>query len=328
MKTLAFTTYGTPDDLRMEEVEIPTPRDNEVLVRIHATSINSWDWELLHATPFANRVFFGLLRPKRLKTLGIDIAGRIEAVGNRVSQFHIDDDVYGDLSACGWGGFAEYVAVPETALTLKPANITFEQAAAVPQAGLLALQGLVNKGHIRPGMKILINGASGGSGSFAVQIAKTFGAEVTGVCSAKKMEFVRALGADHVIDYTHEDFTRTGRHYDLIVDAHGHHSIFDCRRALSPNGVYVMHGGESSAINQIMFLGPLISLVGSRKLGILLHKANKGLDHMSELLTSGKVVPSVDRSFPLTDVVEALRYYGEGHAQGKVVIKVETAPES
>jgi NADPH:quinone reductase-like Zn-dependent oxidoreductase len=325
MKSIAFTRYGSPDNLQFREVDKPVPRENEVLVKIHAVSINSWDWELLNATPFANRVIFGLFRPKRLKTLGFDIAGRIEAVGSGVQKFQTGDEVYGDLSACGWGGFAEYVAVPENALTVKPAKLSFQQAAAVPQAGLLAWQGLVDEGHIRPGQKILINGASGGSGTFAIQIAKKFDVEITGVCSTGKMEFVRSLGVDHVIDYTREDFTRNGKQYDLIIDAQGHHSIFDYRRALSPRGVYVMHGGASSRIMQVMLLGPVLSLFGSRKLRILLHKANRGLDALGELLQSGKVVPIVDKCFPFSETIDALKYYGDGQARGKVVISMEQA---
>lgn len=323
MKIIELSKYGTADDLRLKEIDIPVPKPDEVLVKIYASSINSWDWELLCGTPFVNRIFFGLFKPKRLKTLGIDIAGRIEKVGSEVEQHHVGDEVYGDLSACGWGGFAEYVAVPASALALKPANISFEQAAAVPQAGLLALQGLVDKGKIRSGQKVLINGASGGSGTLAVQIAKTYGVEITGVCSTSKMEFVRSLGIEHVIDYKHEDFTRNGQKYDLIIDAQGHHSIFDYRRALNSNGVYVIHGGGSSTINQIIFLGPLLSLFGSRKHGILMHKPNKGLDVMSELLISGKVDPVIDKTFSLDEVPEAMRYYGEGKTRGKIVISVE-----
>lgn len=323
MKSIEFARYGSADALRLIETEKPTAKANEVLVKIYASSVNSWDWELLNATPFVNRVMFGLFRPKRLKTLGIDIAGRVEAVGSNVAHLQPGDEVIGDLSGCGWGGFAEYVAAPENALTLKPANITFEQAAAVPQAGLLALQGLCDKGHIQPGTKVLINGASGGSGTFALQIAKTFGAEITGVCSTGKMEFVRSMGVDYVIDYSQQDFTRNGQQYDLILDAQGHHSIFDYRRALSPKGVYVMHGGSTSSVNQVMFLGPLLSLFGSRRMGVLMHKANKGLEFMGTLLESGKVVPIIDRCYPLSEVAEAMRYYGAGQARGKVVISVE-----
>ena len=323
MRLVEFSKYGSPDYLRLIEVDIPKPKPNEVLVKIFASSINSWDWELLHATPFINRVMFGLFKPSKLKTLGIDIAGRIEAVGSEVKQRQVGDEVYGDLSACGWGGFAEYVAVPEDVLALKPSNISFAQAASVPQAGLLALQGLVDKGKICSGQRVLINGASGGSGSFAVQIAKTYGVEITGVCSTSKMDFVRSLGADHVIDYKNEDFTQNGKQYNLIIDAQAHHFIFDYRRALSPDGVYVLHGGATSSVNQVIFLGPLLSLFGRHKLGILMHRANKGLDAMSELLGSGQVVPVIDKCFPLTEVAEALHYYGKGLTKGKIVINME-----
>jgi NADPH:quinone reductase-like Zn-dependent oxidoreductase len=228
MKALTFHKYGSHEALNLEEVEKPTPKDNEVLVKVKAASINSWDWELLQGKPFVNRMMFGLLKPKKINILGCDIAGRIEAVGKKVKQFKLGDEVFGDLSAGGWGGYAEYVCSRENELTLKPVSMTFEQAAAVPQAGLLALQGLrkgqlqlnkTNQEQINPAQKVLINGASGGSGTFAVQIAKSFGAEVTGVCSTKKMDFVRSLGADHVIDYAREDFTKNGQQYDLILDA-------------------------------------------------------------------------------------------------------------
>lgn len=323
MRTIEFTRYGSPDDLRFKEIEVPTPRDHEVLVRIYATSINSWDWELMHAEPFANRVMFGLFRPKKLKTLGFDIAGRVEAVGSAVKKIRVGDEVYGDLSACGWGGLAEYVAAPEAALAIKPPNLSFEQAAAVPQAGLLAYQGLVDLGHISAGQKVLINGASGGSGSFAVQIAKTFDVELTGVCSTDKIEFVRSLGVDHVIDYTQEDFTHNGKEYDLIIDAHALHSIFDYRRALRPHGRYVVHGGATSTLMSIMWLGPVFSLLGNRQLRILLHKANKGIDKLGSLLESGTVVPIVDKCFPFSQTIEAFKYYGDGNARGKVVVSIQ-----
>ena len=323
MKILEFSKYGTPDDLHLKDVDIPKPKPNEVLVKIFASSINSWDSELLHATPFVNRVMFGLFKPSKLKTLGIDIAGRIEEVGSEVKQLKVGDEVYGDLSACGWGGFAEYVAAPENALALKPANISFEQAAAIPQAGLLALQGLVDKGSICSGQKVLINGASGGSGSLAVQIAKTYDVEITGVCSTDKMDFVRSLGVDHVIDYKTEDFTRNGKRYDLILDAQAHHSILDYMRALNSKGVYVMHGGASSSISQVMLLGPFVSLFGGRKIGMLFHRANKGLEVMSELLSAGKVAPVIDKCFPLTEVADAFRYYEKRLTKGKIVISVE-----
>lgn len=323
MKAITFSKYGQPDVLHLEEVEKPTPKDNEVLVKVHAASINDWDWQLLQGIPFINRLMAGLLKPTRIKILGCDIAGRVEAVGKNVKQFHTGDEVFGDLSGCGFGGFAEYVCARENALALKPGMMTFEDAAAVPQAGLLALQGLREKGKVQPGQKVLINGASGGTGTFAVQIAKSFGAEVTGVCSTKKMDFVRSVGADHVIDYTHEDFTKNGQHYDLILDMQAHHSVLDYKRALSPNGIFVMVGGSSALANKLIFLGPWISMTESKKMGLLLHKANKSMDSMIELLESGTVVPVIDKLFPLSKADEAMRYFGEGHKKGKVVITLE-----
>lgn len=327
MKAMVWTKYGSPDFLELKEVAKPVPQDDEVLIKVHAASVNSWDWELLRGVPFVNRLMAGLLKPKKIMILGCDIAGRVEAVGKNAKQFQPGDEVFGDLSRCGWGGFAEYVCVTENALVLKPTSMTFEQAAAVPQAALLALQGLrkgkIQQGQIQSGQKVLINGASGGVGSFAVSMAKLFGAEVTGVCSTKKMDFVGSLGADHVIDYTQEDFTKNGRRYDLILDVKGYHSIFDYKRALSPKGIYVMVGGSSALVNQLLFLGPWISMTGSKKMGLLLHKANKGLDYISELLESGKLLPVIDKRYPLSDVAEAMRYFGEGNAKGKVVITMD-----
>jgi NADPH:quinone reductase-like Zn-dependent oxidoreductase len=322
MKAIVFTKYGSPDFLELKEVEKPTPKDNEVLVKVHAASINSWDWELLRGTPFANRLIFGLLKPK-IKILGADMAGRVEAVGKNVKQFQPDDEVFGDISGCGWGGFAEHVCARENALALKPTSVTFEEAAAVPQAALLALQGLRYKGQIQPGQKVLINGAGGGAGTFAVQIAKSFGAEVTGVDSTKKLDMMRSIGADQVIDYTQEDFTKNEQRYDLILDVAAYHSIFDYKRALSPKGIYVMVGGSMAQVFQVMFLGPWISMTGSKKMGLLMHKPNKGLAFMKELLEAGKILPVIDRRYPLSEVPEALRYYGEGHVNGKVVITLE-----
>ena len=321
MKAMVYTKYGTPDVLQLKEVEKPGPEDNEVLIKVHAASVNSWDWDLLRGTPFVNRLMFGLLKPKVI--LGCDIAGRVEAVGRNVKQLQPDDEVFGDLSGCGWGGFAEYVCPRENALALKPACLTFEQAAAVPQAALLALQGLRYKGQIQPGQKILINGAGGGVGTFAVQMAKSLGAEVTGVDSTQKLEVVRSLGADHVIDYTQEDFTKNGKPYDMILDVAGFRSIYDYRRVLGPGGVYVMIGGSSALVFQLMFLGPWISMVGSKKMGILLHKPNKGLDYMTGLFEAGKVVSVIDRRYPLSEAADALRYFGAGLARGKVVITLE-----
>ena len=322
MKAVVYQKYGSPDVLELKEVEKPTPKDNEVLIKVHAASVNDWDWGLLRGKPFMNRLFFGLLKPK-IKTIGGDIAGRIEAVGRNVKKFQPGDEVFGDLSGCGFGGFAEYVCARENALVLKPASMTFEEVAAVPQAAVLALQGLRDKRQIQPGQKVLINGAGGGAGTFAVQIAKSFGAEVTGVDSTRKLDMVRSIGADQVIDYTQEDFTKNEQRYDLILDVAAYHSIFDYKRALSPKGIYVMVGGSTARIFQAMLLGPWISMTGSKKMGILAHKPNKDLAFMKELFEADKVVPVIDRRYPLSEVAEALRYFGEGHAQGKVVITLE-----
>jgi len=322
MKAIVYTEYGSPDVLQLKEVEKPTPKDDEVLVRVHAASVNDWDWGLLRGKPFVNRLISGLLKPK-IKILGSDVAGRVEAVGRNVKQFQPGDEVFGDLCRCDWGGFAEYVCARENALVLKPASMSFEQAAAVPQAGVLALQGLRDKRQIQPGQKVLINGAGGGAGTFAVQIAKSFGVKVTGVDSTRKLDMMRSIGADHVIDYTKEDFTKNGQRYDLILDFAAYHSIFDYKRALDPKGIYVVVGGSTARILQILFLGPLISMTGSKKMGILAHEPNKDLDFMKELFEAGKVVPVIDKICPLREVPEALRYFGKGHARGKVVVTLE-----
>jgi NADPH:quinone reductase-like Zn-dependent oxidoreductase len=278
----------------------------------------------LRAKPFMMRLMgFGLLKPKNT-ILGSDIAGRVEAVGRNVKQFQSGDEVFGNTAKYGFGGFAEYVAVPENALVLKPTNISLEEAAAVPQAALTALQGLRDKGHIQKGQKVLIHGAGGGVGTFAVQIAKSFGAEVTAVCSTRNLDIVRSLGADHVIDYTQEDFTRNGQQYDLILAANGYHSIADYKRALSPTGTYVTTGGSNAQMFQTMLLGPLISRTGRQKMGNSAHKPNqKDLAFMKELLEASKVKPVIDRRFPLRDVADAIRYLEAGHAQGKVVITMD-----
>ncbi|MDH5546186.1 MAG: NAD(P)-dependent alcohol dehydrogenase [Gammaproteobacteria bacterium] len=322
MKSIQFDRYGSPDYLRFVEKAIPSPKPDEVLVKICASSINSWDWELLHARPFANRVMFGLFKPTRLKTLGIDIAGCVEKTGSEVKKFKVGDKVYGDLSACGMGGYAEYVAAPESALAHMPENISFEQAASVPQAALMSLQGLQQAG-IRDGQHVLINGASGGSGTFAIQIAKTFDVEITGVCSGAKMDFVRSLGVDHVIDYQTQDYTRSGQQYDVIIDAQAHHGLRKCKRALSPGGSYVAHGGASGIIAKLILFGPLLSRIDNKKVAILFHKANKGLDEIGELLARGKITPVIDQVFPFDKTIDALRYYGDGLAKGKVVISME-----
>ncbi len=324
MKAIIYTKYGPPDVLQLKEVEKPAPKDNEVLMKVHAASLNAADWHILRGKPFFLRLMGnGLLKPKN-KILGADIAGRVEAVGRNVKQFQPGDEVFGDISECGWGGFAEYVCARENALVLKPASMTFEEAAAVPLAAVVALQGLRDKGQIQPGQKVLINGASGGVGTFAVQIAKSFGAEVTGVCSTRKLDMVRSIGADQVIDYTQEDFTKNGQRYDLILDVAGYRSILDYKRALSPKGIYVMAGGSMAQFFQAMLLGPWISMTGSKKMRGFVTKPNKkDLVFMKELFEAGKVVPVIDRRYPLSEVAEALRYLEEGHARGKVVITVE-----
>ncbi|NOU86020.1 zinc-binding dehydrogenase [Paenibacillus sp. LMG 31460] len=327
MKAMVYTKYGTTDVLKLKEVEKPNPKDNEVLIKVYAASVNSWDWDLLRGTPFLVRLDGGIQKPK-FKILGADIAGLVEAVGKDVKQFLPGDEVFGDISGCSWGGFAEYVCARENALTLKSASMTFEEAAAIPQAAVLALQGLRDKGQIQKGQKVLINGAGGGVGTFAVQIAKSFGAQVVGVDSTKKLDMLKSIGADQVIDYTQEDFTQNGQRYDLILDVAGYRSIFDYKRALSANGTYVMVGGSMSRIFQVMFLGPWISMTGSKKMGILMHKPNKNdQNYMKELFEAGKVVPVIDRRYPLNEAAEALQYLGEGHPKGKVVIRVERSAQ-
>lgn len=324
MKAIVITRYGSPDSIKLEEIRRPTPGDDEVLVKVHASSVNFNNLAHVKGKPFAARLWFGPRRPK-FTVPGNDIAGRVEAVGSHVTQFQPGEEVFGDLSGCGFGAYAEYVCVPEKTLVLKPANISFEEAAAVPEAAIVALQGLRDKGHIQSGQKVLINGASGGIGTFAVQIAKSFGAEVTGVCSTRNLDMVRSIGADHVIDYTQEDFTKTGQHYDLILATAGYRSIFDYRRALSPKGIFVVTGGAMAQIFQTMLLGPWMSMAGSKKMGNLMAKvSNEDLVFMKELLEAGKVVPVIDRRYPFSEVAEALQYYEKGHARGKVVITMES----
>lgn len=319
MKAIVYTEYGSPDVLHLKEVVKPTPKDNEVLVEIYAASANAADWHLMRAEPFLARLENGLLKPKNTK-LGADIAGRVEAVGRNVTQFQVGDDVFGSMPLDVLGGFAEYVCANEDLLALKPARLTFEQAAAVPLAAFTALQGLRDKGQIQQGQRVLINGASGGVGTFAVQIAKSFGTEVTGVCSTRNLDMVHSIGADHVIDYTKEDFTKNGQHYDLIFDAVGNRSVSDYQRALSPDGICSVAGFTSlSRFFQVM-------LMGGKKIGLMeTAKGNKkDLHIIKELLEAGKVVPVIDRCFPLSEVAGAIRYLEAGHAQGKVVITVHS----
>ncbi|MBW4439337.1 MAG: NAD(P)-dependent alcohol dehydrogenase [Pleurocapsa minor GSE-CHR-MK-17-07R] len=326
MKAIAAEQYGQPEDvLRLTEVAKPTPKDNEVLVKIHAVSLNSADWRLLTADPFLVRLEFGLQKPKR-PILGSDIAGTVEAVGRDVKAFKAGDAVFGDLSGCGLGGFAEYVAVPEHVLALKPARLSFEETAALPMGSVTALQALRDKGGLQAGEHVLIHGASGGVGSFSVQIAKALGAHVTAVCSTRHIETVRRLGADQVIDYTREDFAASGQQYDLIVGVNGARSIFDYKRALKPQGRYVMVGGTSKQIFQAMLLGSIVS-GGGKKLSGLLQKFNAGdLQTIAAMVEAGKIAPLMDKCYDgLAQIPAALRAFGEGHTSGKIVITVAGA---
>ena len=322
MKAVVYTQYGPPDVLQLREIEQAVPRDNEVLVKIHASSVNFSSSALVRGEPFIARLWSGLPSPRH-QIPGSDIAGRVAAVGKNVTQFQPGDEVFGDISGFGWGGYAEYVAAPESLLALKPANISFEQAASVPEAAVVALQGLRDKGQIRPGQKVLIHGASGGIGAFAVQIAKAFGAHVTAVCSTRNVDLVRSIGADHIIDYTRDDFAQNGQRYDLILATAGNRSIFEYHRSLSPNGIYVATGGAMTQIFQALLLGPIISMTGSRKMGNLTVKPNqKDLVFLKALLEAGKIVPVIDRIYPLSQVADAIKYYEEGRSRGKVVISV------
>jgi NADPH:quinone reductase-like Zn-dependent oxidoreductase len=324
MEAMVYEKYGPPDVLHLKDVAKPAPKADEVLVKVVAASVNPADWHLLRADPFMTRMFSGLLRPK-YTVLGADIAGRVEAVGAYVKRFKPGDEVFGDIFESHGGAFAEYAIGLEKALALKPAAMSFDEAAAVPLASVTALQGLRDKGHLRPGHKVLINGSSGGVGTFAVQIAKALGAEVTGVCSAKNLDLVRSLGADHVIDYTKENFTKGEKRYDLILGVNGFHPIADYKRALAPNGTYVMAGGSGAQMFQAIALGPWMSM-GNKKLGSMMAKPNQNdLAFIKELLETGKLKPVIDRRFPLSQVAEAIRYLELGHARGKVVITVAAA---
>ena len=320
MKAIVRETYGSPDVLRLQDVPVPTLGDGDVLVRVRAASANAGDWHLLRGTPFPFRLVAGLRRP-RFKIIGTDVAGHVEAVGRNVTQFRPGDEVFGELSRCGFGAYAEFAVAPEKALALKPANLSFEEAATLPTAGCTALQGL-RKGRVQRARRVLINGASGGVGTFAVQIAKTFGTEVTAVCSTRNVDVVRSIGADHVIDYTQDDFARLGHRFDLILAANGDRSIWDYRRALTADGCYTMTGGSNRQLTDALLLGPLLS-IGRQGFGNLLVRPNQAdLLVLKELCETGKVRPVIDRRFPLSEVPAAVRYIENGHATGKVVITI------
>lgn len=319
MKAIVLKNYGGPDQLQLKEVEKPSPGDDEVLVKVYAVSINDWDWALIQGD-FVNRMLNGLWKPKR-KIFGSDIAGRIEAIGKKVTRFKPGDEVFGDLSGT-WGGFAEYVCANENALGRKPPGMSFEEAASIPQAAMLAVQGLIDKGRVQPGQKILINGAGGGVGTFGLQILKPLGVEVTVVDTAAKLEMLRSLGAAHGIDYNRDDFTRTGKRYDLILDAKTNRSIFRYLRALNPGGKYITVGGSISRLLQAFLFSPLISLFTKKHVSIVALKANKDLDYMSELFESGQVRPVIDGPYKLEDIPEAFGIFGRGEHRGKMVISV------
>lgn len=321
MKAIVRYQYGSPDVLKLEEVEKPTPKDDEVLIKIHAVSINGSDREGLIGRPLYVRI--GGLRKPGYPILGSDIAGRVEQAGKNITQFKPGDEVFGEIPGYH-GGFAEYACVPEKNLVRKPASLAFEEAAAIPQGAMLALYGIREKGQVQPGQQVLINGAGGSAGSFAVQLAKLHGAEVTGVDNAFKLDFLRSLGADHVIDHIRQDFTKTGKQYDLILDLIAHRSVFAYRRALKPGGTYFFVGGSLGTLFQILFLGPWIKRSTGRNIRILMvPQDNKDLMAIMELFEAGKIVPVIDRRYSLREVPEALRYVAEGRARGKVVITVE-----
>ena len=326
MKAIVYRDYGSPDVLQCEEVDKPTAGDNEVLIRVRAASVNPLDWKLMKGGPRTLRILLKLFQPK-IKRPGVDVAGQVEAVGRNVTQFKPGDEVFGTCR----GAFAEYACISASAqgmksvLVMKPDNVTFEQAAAAPVAALTALQGLRDKGRIRPGQKVLINGAAGGVGTFAVQMAKSFGADVTGVCSTRNLDTVRSIGADRVIDYTQEDFTASGQRYDLFFDCVGNHSLAACRRVLNPKGILIMVGAPDNG----RLTGLLARLIGalvlsrfvSQKLAPFLASSNKeDLNIVRELMATGKVTPVIDRRYGLSEAAEAFRYLEEGHARGKVVI--------
>jgi NADPH:quinone reductase-like Zn-dependent oxidoreductase len=326
MKAMISTGYG-PDALTCEEIEKPSASDAELLIKVRAASVNPLDWHLMKGKPYIGRLLFGLRKPKITRP-GVDVAGQVEAVGRNVVQFKPGDEVFGSCR----GAFAEYVSAPEATLVIKPDNVTFEQAASAPVAGFTALQGLRDKGQIEPGQKVLINGAAGGVGTFAVQIAKSFGAEVTGVCSARNIDLVRLIGADHVVDYSREDFTRSGERYDLLFDLVGNHSLLTCRHALNPKGIYI-GAGVLGIPNPLWILlaraiaAPVLSRFLDLRFVIFVARSRKeDLATVGGLMASGKVRPVIDRRYSLNEVPEAIRYLAKGHARGKVVITLEHDP--
>ncbi len=323
MKAIVQTDYGSTDQLRLLEVDRPTVLNNGVLLKVKAASVNSGDWRLMRGTPFPIRLMFGgILKPK-IKTLGMDVAGQVVAIGKDVTKFQVGDEVFGDLSSCGFGAFAEYVCATEMALVQKPTNVSFEQAATVPVAALAALQALRDYGQVQPGQKVLINGATGGVGSFAVQIAKVLGAEVTAVCSTKKLKMMSSIGIDHAIDYNQTDITKTEQQYDLIVDAAAYRSAFDYLPILKPKGTYVLIGGSITKLFQVMLFGSWISKISGRKVRCLNSQPNQAdLMILRDFLESGKIVPFIDRHFNLSEVPTAINYLEQRQVSGKIAISI------
>jgi len=321
MKAILYHKYGLPDVLRMENVQKPVPGDGEVLVSIYAVSINSWDWDWLTGKPLEYRFLSGFFKPKSTQLHGCDIAGKVEEVGKNVTHFKVGDEVFGDLSEEGWGAFAEYICVYEGQLIHKPSSMTFEEAACLSHGGNLAIQGLIDCGKITSGQKVLINGGGGSTGTLAIQIAKLFDVEVTAVDHTVKLDTMLSLGADHVIDYTKEDFTLIGQKYDLIFDVKTNRSVFDYQRALCPNGIYVTVGGKTSRILQLVIFGKLSK---KYKMQLVAYKANKDLKYLIELFEADKLKPVIDKYFPLERTAEAFQYFGEGRFKGKIVVTAKT----
>lgn len=321
MKAFVFEKYGLPNVLQLKEVAKPIPNENEVLVKIHSASINDWDWGLVRGKPFVIRLIYGLTKPK-IKIPGVDVSGKIEAVGGKVSSFKIGDEIYCDLSECGFGGFAEYVCVPEKNLSKKPTNISYNDASALPHAGLLALQGLMEKGKVKSGQNILINGAGGGVGTLGIQILKLYELKVTGVDSDEKLGLMKSMGFDSVIDYKKVDFTDNGEKYDLILDTKSNRSVFKYARSLKKNGTYITVGGSMYRLFEILLIGSLLSLFTGKKLSVLNLRPNKGLDRISKLVEKGQIKPVIDGPYGFDEIPELIQYFGEGKHLGKIVVEI------
>lgn len=321
MRALVYTKYGSPEVLQLKEIAKPTPKENEVLVKIHATAVNDYDWSMIRGKPYLYRLLYGILKPKH-QIPGMELAGTIEALGTNADSFKIGDAVYGDISEYGFGSFAEYVCINEKALTLKPIKMSFEEAASIPHAAMLAVQGLLDIGRLQKGQKILINGAGGGMGTFALQIAKLYDAEVTGVDTGDKLKMMKELGFDYIIDYKKKDFTKNKQGYDLILDAKTTRSTFRYLKSLNPNGKYVTVGGYLNRLIPIIILKPWISVFSNKRVHIVALKPNKDLEYINEIFTAGKIKPVIDGPYELSEVPGLIQYFGEGEHIGKITIKV------